>query len=212
MINAESIKKALDESLGSLHNTKTSVIAVDESACILPKIKIDGITKYHSIVFQSKSITFWQSFDIGNGKSKKVTNFEYALHKRVLQPFNSFQNKNKEFQMKSTPSSTVFFCSIDSCSGSFDSEEELMVHEQNAEHIYNNECSLSTMDRARYLYIDYLKDARFQEEISNQIAIRSLPTTNDENVQLKRNNELEKMFLSKGYAIRKGEQTDFVIS
>jgi hypothetical protein len=45
VVNAASIKEALDQSFGNLSGSKTSVIAVDEKKCILPQIKIEGITK-----------------------------------------------------------------------------------------------------------------------------------------------------------------------
>ena len=38
-MTATSIKEALDESFGSLSNSKTSVIAIDESKCIYQKLK-----------------------------------------------------------------------------------------------------------------------------------------------------------------------------
>ena len=37
LMNAKSIKEALDESFGNLSGSKTSVIGIDESKCILPK-------------------------------------------------------------------------------------------------------------------------------------------------------------------------------
>jgi hypothetical protein len=149
LINAESIKQALDKSFGSLPSCKTSVIAIDESKCFLPKIKIEGITKYHSIAFDEKSITFWQYFDIGIGKSMKWKNSGCTLHTTVILRFTNTQITNRQFLMKSTLSPTVFFCSVDSCSATFDNEEQLMEHEQNAEHFYNDDSSLSTMDRVQ---------------------------------------------------------------
>ncbi|CAF1498784.1 unnamed protein product [Adineta steineri] len=78
-----------------------------------------------------------------------------------------------------------------------------MAHEQNGEHFYNDESSLSTMDRARHVYIDHLKGARLLEEISNKTAIQSLQSVNNKNSQVKYSNDLyEHIFLSQGYAIR----------
>jgi hypothetical protein len=203
LINAESIKQALDESFGSLPNCKTSILAVDESKCILPKIKIEGITKYHSVQFDKNSIIFWQYFDIGIGKSKKLTNSGCTLYTTVIQPFTDAKITNRQFLTKSTLSPTIFFCSNDSCFASFDNEEQLMVHEQNGEHFYNDESSLSTMDRARHVYIDHLKGARLLEETSNKTAIQSLQILNNKNAQVKHSNDLyEEIFLSQGYAIR----------
>ena len=113
LINAKSIKEALDESFGNLPGSKTSVIAVDESKCFLPKIKIEGITKYHSFAFTNNSITFWQYFDIGDGKSKNLTDGKCTLQTTVILPFSDTQNTHKEFLTKSTLSSAIFFCSTD---------------------------------------------------------------------------------------------------
>ncbi|CAF1498775.1 unnamed protein product [Adineta steineri] len=95
LLNADSIKQVLDESFGSLPNCKTSVLAVDESKCILPKIKIEGITKYHSVQFSKNSITFWQYFDIGIGKSKTLTNSGCTLYTTVIQPFTDADITNR---------------------------------------------------------------------------------------------------------------------
>ena len=207
LTNAESIKKAFDENLRSLHNCKTSVIAVEESKCFLPKIKIEGITKYHSIEFNNKSIIFWQYFRIGDGKLRKVAPCKCTLHARVIQTFSDNQNAHKEYLMRNTLSSVVLFCSVDLCSASFDNEEELIVHEQNGEHFYNDHCSLSTMDRARYLYIDHLKGARVLEEISNQAAIKAFQNLHNQHVSSKQHNdEFSEIFLSKGYAIRRRQK------
>ncbi len=82
-----------------------------------------------------------------------------------------------------------------------------MVHEQNAEHFYNDDCSLSTMDRARFLYIDHLKGARLLEETSNKTAIQSLQNLHNEHVRVKHDNdELNQVFLSQGYAIRRRQK------
>ena len=113
LINAKSIKEALDESFGNLPGSKTSVIAVDESKCFLPKIKIEGITKYHSFAFTNNSITFWQYFDIGDGKSKNLTDGKCTLQTAVILRFSDTQNTHKEFLTKSTLSSAIFFCSTD---------------------------------------------------------------------------------------------------
>jgi hypothetical protein len=83
-----------------------------------------------------------------------------------------------------------------------------MEHEQNAEHFYNDDSSLSTMDRVRYLYIDHLKGARVLEEASNNTAIQSLRNLNNGNVQAKHDNDLfEQVFLSQGYAIRQRQKS-----
>ncbi|CAF4535520.1 unnamed protein product [Rotaria sp. Silwood2] len=207
LVNAKSIKEALDESFGSLSGSKTSVIAIDESKCILPQIKIEGITKYHSVAFDDKSITFWQYFDIGCGKSKNFTGFKCTLQTSAILPFSDTQNTNKEFLMKSTLSSAIFFCSVDSCSATFDNEEQLMDHEQKAEHLYTGDCSLSTIDRARHIYIEHLKGARLLEEASSRTAIDSIQNSNIENIQFSNNDdELNRIFSSQGYAIRRRQK------
>jgi len=207
LISAESIKEALDESFGNLSGSKTSVISINESECVLPKIKIEGITKYHSVAFDGNSVTFWQYFDIGSGKSKNVTNYTISLDTIVIQPFSHIQDPKKEFLMKTTLSSTMFFCSTDACSATFDNEEQLMEHEQNAQHLYADDYSLSTNDRARYLYIEHLKGARLVEEVSNRTAVESFHDSDTENIHFQHNDdELNQTFLSQGYAIRRRQK------
>ncbi|CAF0890955.1 unnamed protein product [Rotaria sordida] len=103
--------------------------------------------------------------------------------------------------MKSTLSSAIFFCSVDSCSATFDNEEKLMDHEQKAEHFYTDDYSVSTIDRAQYIYIyiEHLKGARLLEEASNRTAIESLQNSNIENIQFSDNDdELKRKFSSQG--------------
>jgi hypothetical protein len=208
LLNANSIKQALDESFGNSSNSKTSVITIDESRCILPKIKVEGITKYHSVAFDGESVKFWQYFDIGSGLSKKLIDCNCTLHTSIVESFTEGPNSNKEFLMKNTLSSAMFFCSNDRCSATFDNEEQLMQHEQNDEHIYTEDHPLSTLDRARYLYIEHLKVAHLVEEMSSKEAIESLEKSDIENIQFKHNNdEIIRTFLTEGYAIRLRQKT-----
>ncbi|CAF1547066.1 unnamed protein product [Adineta ricciae] len=208
LINATSIKEALDSSFGKLSNSKTSVIAVYESQCILPKIKIEGITKYHSVAFDGRMVRFWQYFGIGNGISKKIVNSSCTLRTSVIQPFCDDQHQNKEFCMRSTLSSEIFFCSNSTCSATFANEEDLMQHEEKGEHISANELSLSTIDRARYAYIEHLKGARLIEETSNTAAVQSFETSKIDNTDLKYKTEkFNQIFFTQGYAIRRRQIT-----
>ena len=58
LMNAKSIKDALYQSLGSLPGSKTCVMSINEARCVLPKVKIPDITKYHSIAFDENIATF----------------------------------------------------------------------------------------------------------------------------------------------------------
>jgi hypothetical protein len=208
LMNATFIKEALDQSFGNLCGSKTSVIALDESKCVLPKIKIEGITKYHSVKFDGESVIFWQYFGIGSGISKNLGNCGCTLQTSIILPFSDAECTNKEFVMKSTLSPGMFFCSVDACSATFDSEQQLMEHEQKAEHFYTDNSSLSTMDRARCIYIEHLKGARLVEEICDRAAIESFQKSNSEDIQFRYNNrELNRIFLTQGYAIRRRQKT-----
>jgi hypothetical protein len=110
--------------------------------------------------------------------------------------------------MKSTLSSATFFCSNDACSATFDNEEQLMEHEQKDEHFYTDNHSLSTMDRARCLYIEHLKGARLVEEASSREAIESFQNLDIQNIQFNHNSdELNQTVLTEGYAIRRRQKT-----
>ena len=208
LMNAKSIKEALDGSFSNFSGSKTSVIAVDESKCILPKMKIEGITKYHLVAFNNKSITFWQYFDIGSGKTKKLTDYKCTLSSTVIQSFSDTQKTKREFPTKSTLSSAIFFCSVNSCSATFDNEEKLMEHEQKAEHVYTDDCSLSTIDRARYIYIEHLKGAHLLDEASNKATTEYLQNLSIEKMKFSNNDyELNRIFSSQGYAIRRRQKS-----
>ncbi len=100
--------------------------------------------------------------------------------------------------------SGMFFCSTDACSITFDNEEQLIEHEEKAEHVYTEQSTLSTMDRTRYTYIEHLKGARLVDDKSNAAAIQSYQKSNIVSIQFKYNNdELNRMFLTQGYAIRR---------
>ena len=202
LLNAKSIKEAFDGYFGNLSGSKASVIAVDESKRVLPKMKIEGITKYHSVAFNNKSINFWQYFDIGSGKTQKLTDYKCTLSSTVTQSFSHTQKIKREFLIKSSLSSTIFFCSVNSCSATFDNEEELMEHEQKAEHVYTDDYSLSTIDRARYIYIEHLKEARLLDEASHKATTEYLQNLSIEKVKFSNNDyELNRIFSLQGYAI-----------
>ena len=127
------IKNALDESFGKLSGSKTSVIIIDESECILPKVKIEGTTKYHSVKFCGNLATFWQYFGIGSGISKELVKSRCTLQTSVILPFSDEQHTDKDFLMRSALSFGMLFCSMEACSATFDNEEDLMQHEQKAD-------------------------------------------------------------------------------
>jgi len=208
LLNAISIKNGLDESFGKLSGSKTSVIIIDESKCILPKVKIEGITKYHSVEFCGDSVTFWQYFRIGSGVQKKLIKSRCTLQMSVILPFSADQNTDKKFLMRSTLSSGILFCSMEACSATFDNEEDLMQHEQKAEHMYADETSISMIDRARYTYIEHLKGARLLDQLSTTSAIQSFQQLNINDIEFKyHNDQLNQTFLTQGYAIRRRQIT-----
>ena len=102
----------------------------------------------------------------------------------------------------------MYFCSDSVCSGSFDNEDDLVEHEQGANHIYLNDCPLSTNDRARHVFIEHLRGERLVNEALNQTAIKSVLNVNDDvltnRIQPTRS---QLIFLSKGYAIRRRQQS-----
>ncbi|CAF1691141.1 unnamed protein product, partial [Adineta ricciae] len=87
-------------------------------------------------------------------------------------------------------------------------EEDLMQHEEKGEHISANELSLSTIDRARYAYIEHLKGARLIEETSNTAAVQSFETSKIDNTDLKYKIEkFNQIFFTQGYAIPRRQIT-----
>ena len=62
------IKEALDNSSGSLRNSKASVISVDASKGNLDKAKIPNISHYHCCKPESTGLRAWEFQHIGTGK------------------------------------------------------------------------------------------------------------------------------------------------
>lgn len=183
------------------------MITVDESKCILPKIKIPDITKFHSVAFDKNIVTFCQYYDIGSGRSKILPQSEFIPKFSIQQSFSNVQHARREFTLKSISSAAVYFCSDNACSGSFDNEDDLIEHEQSASHIYLKDCPLSTNDRARHVFIEHLRGERLANEVLNQTAITSLINVNDDTtgtpIQPIRS---QVIFSYKGYAIRRRQQ------
>lgn len=204
LINAGSIKDALDQSFGNLSGSQTCVITIDESKCILPKVKIPDITKIHSIAFDNNLATLWQYFNIGNGKSKVVSQLELDLSYLIQQPFSDVQHTRREFTSTSRSSTAVFFCSENGCSGSFDNEDDLIEHEQSANHVYFDDRSLSSNDHARHIFIEHLRGERLVDQTLNQTAIESLRYAQQDTPDtLFKPTNSQNLFLCRGYAIRR---------
>ena len=72
---------------------------------------------------------------------KKLTDCKCTLSITVIQSFSDTQKTKREFPTKSTLSSAVFFCLVNSYSAAFDNEE-LMEYKQKAEHTYTGDYSL----------------------------------------------------------------------
>ena len=62
------IKEALDNSSGSLRNSKASVISVFASKGNLEKPKIPNISHYHYFKLESTGFRAWEFQGIGTGK------------------------------------------------------------------------------------------------------------------------------------------------
>ena len=205
---ARSIKEALDGSLGALSGAKTSVISIEEGKCHLPTVKVDGITKYHSVEFCGASAVFWQYFDIGKGRSYDLPKRNFISQMINEQPFSNGRSPKDQYFSISTSPKLVYFCSDDGCSATFDSHESLMEHEQNADHIYEEAESLSTSDRARQIYIEHLRGNRILEDAYNKTVVQSAayPSVTDTCIHQK-NDSIQRIFLTEGYAIRQRQRT-----
>ncbi len=85
---------------------------------------------------------------------------------------------------------------ISFCSVTFDNEQQLMGHEQNAQHFHAKNSFLFPINCARCIYIEHLKGARLVEDISNKAAIEPFKNSNIDNIKFRRNNrELDRIFL-----------------
>ena len=68
VLNAIDIKEALGKSVGSLRNSKTSVIFVDASGGHMEKAKIQNISRYHYFKREETGYRAWEFQGIAPGK------------------------------------------------------------------------------------------------------------------------------------------------
>ena len=204
---ARSIKEALDGSLGAFSGARTSVISIEESKCHLPTVKVDGITKYHSVEFCGTSAIFWQYFDIGKGKPYDLPKRNFISRMINEQPFSDGRSPKDQFLSTSASHKLVYFCSDDGCSATFDNEASLMEHEQNADHIYAEGGRLSTSDRARQIYIEHLRGNRILEDAYKTVVQLATASSVTDARTHHKDDSFQRMFSTEGYAIRQRQRT-----
>ena len=86
-MNATDIKKALDKSVGSLRNSKTSVIYVDASGGDMEKGKIQTISRYHYFRPEETGYRAWEFQGIGPGKLIPYQPRDFHSSYDILLPF-----------------------------------------------------------------------------------------------------------------------------
>jgi hypothetical protein len=205
---ARSIKEALDGSLGALSGAKTSVIFIEEAKCHLPTVKVDGITKFHSVEFCGTSAVFWQYFDIGKGKPYDLPKRNFISHMMNEQPFSDGRSPKDRYLSTSASPKLVYFCPEDGCSATFDTEASLVEHEQNAAHVYVEGENSSTRDRARQIYIEHLRGNRILEDAYNKTVVQSVTNPSITDVHIHHDNDsFQRIFSTEGYAIRQRQRT-----
>ena len=204
LTNAKTIKEALDSSFGSLSGSKTSVLIIDTEKSQLSNVKIKDITKYHSVAFSHDSARFWQYFDIGHGRQVKIPECKFVSVSTVVQPFSTGYKTKEEFAMNTSSPGVIFFCTDPACSAVFDCETDLMDHEQSNDHMYWDEASVSTKDRARQVFLEHLKGARLLDNYASKIAMDSVSNCEASDIHGScKNCSVRSVFCESGYAIRK---------
>ena len=130
VLNAIEIKMALDKSVGSLRNSKTSVISVDASGGHMEKAKIQNISRHHYFKPKETGYRAWEFPGIGPEK---------------LTPYQP--------QEKGRNVTTKIFCSDTECVEVFDHERDLEIHLNLGKYSYTYQTDKrhSTNDKVKIL-------------------------------------------------------------
>lgn len=159
LTSALDMKKALDQSLGGLRNSKSSVITIEPEDGSLGKVNIPMINSLHTIAFSNDEMLVWRYFDIGKGKPVKLEKPVFVPGYSVISPFPSqFHRAELCYDPKiGHEKTTVLFCCDDACSATFTSDDELAIHIETADHTYCSSEGLSTCDSAKLMFAKRLK-------------------------------------------------------
>ena len=87
VLNAIDIKEALDKSVGSLRNSKTSVISVDASGGHMEKAKFQNISRYHFLKPEETGYRAWEFQGIGPRKFILYQPQDFHSSYDILLPF-----------------------------------------------------------------------------------------------------------------------------
>ena len=162
------IKEALDNSSGSLRNSKASVISVDASKGNLEKAKIPNISHYHYCKPESTGLRAWEFQGIGTGKHISDQPLNFHPSSDVLVPFQDAESSKKSdtlMKTKSRKSTAKLFSHDRECVEVFSTEKELDGHLNIGKHSYStqvdNRCT--TDDKVRILLQKKLKEASFSQ-------------------------------------------------
>ena len=156
------MKEALDNSSGSLRNSKASVISVDASKGNLEKAKIPNISHYHYFKPESTGLRAWEFQGVGTGKHIPYQPLNFHPNSDVLVPFQDAESSKKSdtlMKTKSRKSTAKLFCHDRECVEVFSTEKELDAHLNIGKHSYStqvdNRCT--TDDKVRILFAKKVK-------------------------------------------------------
>ena len=138
-LNAIQIKEALDNSSGSLRNSKASVISVDASESNLEKAKIPNIGRYHYFKPESTGLRAWEFQGIGTGKHIPYQPLNFHPSYDVLVPFQDAESSKKSdtlMKTKSRKSTAKLFYHDRERVEVFTTEKELDAHLNIGKHSY----------------------------------------------------------------------------
>ena len=125
------IKESLDNSSGSLRNSKASVISVDASEGNLEKAKIPNISHYHYFKPESTGLRAWEFQGTGTGKHIPYQPLNSHPSSDVLVPFQDAESSKKSdtlMKTKSRKSTAKLFCHDRECVEVISTGKELNAH------------------------------------------------------------------------------------
>ena len=141
VLNAKDVKLALDCSIGSLSNNRSSVVTVSHANGSIGKAKIKDISQYHFFKVEEESNSFraWKFCNIGTGKLIPLQGVGFDADVATVRAFQKEFPRSKEFMdtEKKKGEENQMFCTDPNCIATFSTEKELDNHLNEQKHDYH---------------------------------------------------------------------------
>ncbi|CAF1545057.1 unnamed protein product [Adineta ricciae] len=205
VVNASQIKRGM-EYCGGIKNVKVAVGEMINNVCAIDSYHIADISMIRNIVYNDYHMVLRKASEIGPGRILKFKALNIPINMKLIEPFepSNCDNNNNNVHVRNRQRNdrnytSFFFCSNDACIESFQSEDELLVHESIGQHT-TKDSTLSANDTAKVLLFEKMRSGTSHFQLASQ----TTTTSNLPNYIPKRFSIFEK--LGWGLRIRKQPQ------